>query len=243
MSLGLPKAILFDMGDTLIHEDPPDFEAGTRVLLEIGRNPRGAAAEDILALASELTDGLLAAREASLMEFSCMGLQRLLYDRFGVTFDQSPLDVEHLFRRTAFHSTVAPGIEPVLEDLANRGIRRAVLSNSIFTAATLEHDLEHLGLRHWFEFVMASVDYCIRKPHPALFLAAAGRLDLPPGSIWFAGDHWECDIGGAHKAGMPAVWYNPARKPCPGQPKPAFQVHAWEEFPALLNEPERESTD
>jgi len=229
-----PKAMLFDMGDTLIVEKEPDFQSGARRLLELAANPRGIEKAEVLESSRELTKWLLEARATAMLEFSCKAMQRLIHDRYGMTFSMSPQEVELEFRRASFHSTEAPGIRRVLAALDESGIRRAVLSNSIFTQATLEHELERLGLLAGFEFVMASVDYGVRKPHPALFLAAAGRLGLDAPEVCYAGDNWDCDMSGAGAVGMQTVWYNPSGRSCPGPSSPTVEVHSWDEFLEVL---------
>jgi sugar-phosphatase len=40
--------------------------------------------------------------------------------------------------------------------------------------------LEHFGLRHYFALVHSAEDEAWGKPHPAVFLTAAAKLDVPP---------------------------------------------------------------
>ncbi len=230
----LPKAMLFDMGDTLIHEQRPDFRAGTERLISLAHNPRQVASEEVLGYAAELGECLLAGRDSSLMEFSCIGFHNLLFHRFGMTFNLSPAQVETEFRRTAFHSTLAPGIDNVLRHFNAQGVRCAVLSNAIFLAATLEAELMELGLRPYFEFVMSSAEYCLRKPHPLLFRTAVGRLGLSAQDVWYAGDHWDCDMLGAASIGMPTLWYNSAGKQCPDGLRPTLEISSWTRYLEML---------
>ena len=58
-------------------------------------------------------------------------------------------------------SVVKGAIEAVAR-LAERGIRRAVISNSTFTSATLEWQLDALGFAELFEFVMSSGDFVVQ---------------------------------------------------------------------------------
>lgn len=84
----------------------------------------------------------------------------------------------------------------------------AIVSNCSSSGRTLEHELAKHRLAGFFRFVMASSDYGVRKPHPGLFSAAAGKLGLEAKDIWFVGDRLEFDVTGARAAGMPAVWFN-----------------------------------
>src|SRR5207253_1972933 len=85
----------------------------------------------------------------------------------------------------------APGIREALVDLRRRGIPAGVVSNAIYRGETLRRELDRHGLGDAFGFVMTSADYAVRKPHPFLFEAAAAKLGLPVGEVWFAGNSLE----------------------------------------------------
>jgi FMN phosphatase YigB (HAD superfamily) len=101
------------------------------------------------------------------------------------------------------------GVPGMLEDLARRSIRRAVVSNSSFTADTIRRTLAGLGVLDRLEFVVSSADYGVRKPHPAIFEAALARLGLAAGEAWFAGDNVAYDLKGGLAAGMFTVLFRP----------------------------------
>ena len=108
-----------------------------------------------------------------------------------------------------------------------------VVSNCSWNEAVIVRDLERLGLIDRFTFVMASADYGIRKPHPAFFQAAAGRIGLEPEQLWFVGDAIEYDVAGARGVGMTAIWYNILDRK-PGAAQPDATVDGWPQFVSLL---------
>jgi putative hydrolase of the HAD superfamily len=96
-----------------------------------------------------------------------------------------------------------PGMVDLARDLAARGVRVAVLSNS---EGRLRELLEEIGIADAFAAVIDSGRVGIEKPDRRIFdhtlevLGAAG-----PGI--HIGDSWPADVAGALGAGWRAVWY------------------------------------
>ena len=107
-----------------------------------------------------------------------------------------------------------------------------MISNAAITGATLLGQLEELGFKNRFEFVMSSGDYGVRKPHPLIFQTAARRLQLETEAVWYVGDSYKHDVEGALAAGMTPVWYNADSSTARRSDVRTF--HRWEEFSALI---------
>jgi putative hydrolase of the HAD superfamily len=91
---------------------------------------------------------------------------------------------------------------PVLDRLAARGMRLAVISN---WDERLRDLLRGLDLDVRFETLVVSCEVGHPKPHPAIFAEAATRLGLPPAQILHIGDSAEADLHGARDAGFAAL--------------------------------------
>ena len=85
----------------------------------------------------------------------------------------------------------------------------------------------------YFEFVISSADYGIRKPHGVIFLSAVSKLSLKPSEVWYVGDSLERDILGANQCQMPAIWYNRQQQEHGGIARPEAEVRSWEEFTVM----------
>ena len=232
------RGVLFDLGGTLLRELNFDRRAGRARVLEIANNPKKATLADYGAVADEFQTTVYANREDALLEFSVLAFGRLVYERLGLTFDIPPEDVELEFWNAAVRMEPQPGVGEMLETLHSAGILLGVVSNSVFSGYTLSKEIEKHGLLERFQFVISSADYSIRKPHRAIFLAAAAKLGLDPDEIWFAGDTLRQDIVGAMDAGMTAVWYNPGGASA-GAYTPDVEIRHWDEFPERLGVPTR----
>lgn len=94
-----------------------------------------------------------------------------------------------------------PGVVGTLSQLARRGVRLAVLSNSPGSADDVASQLERLGLAGRFEVVLSSADLGVAKPMPECYQAAIDALDLPTDTIGFVG-HEALELAGAGLAGL-----------------------------------------
>ena len=76
--------------------------------------------------------------------------------------------------------------------------------------------IQALGLRELMDVILISEAEGLRKPDPALFLRAAGRLNVAPAHCLFVGDSPVADILGAGAAGMRTAWF-PNGQSWPGE--------------------------
>jgi FMN phosphatase YigB (HAD superfamily) len=92
-----------------------------------------------------------------------------------------------------------PGVIATLTQLTARGVRLAVLSNTV--ADDLSVQLDRLGVAGRFEIVLSSRELGVAKPTPACYQAVIRALDLPEGEIGFVG-HDTFELAGAGLAGL-----------------------------------------
>jgi HAD superfamily hydrolase (TIGR01549 family) len=228
-----PRAVFFDMGGTLLQQVQWEPAAGTRAVLDLAVSGHAATPDKVDELVQLLDADLGARREASMMEVSPWAVQRLVYERLQVRFNVSPDEVEAAFLRAAWAWKPTHGIHDALSELRKLGIPMAVISNSAFSTQALSRELDEHGLGQFFEFTMSSADYVLRKPHPALFHTAAGKLNVSREHAWYVGDSCQYDVVGARAAGMTAILYDPAGTADQGT-KPDAVVTTWADLTALV---------
>jgi putative hydrolase of the HAD superfamily len=228
-----PKAILFDMGGTLVDDRDFDLVRGTARLLAHAVDTRGLSPETVGTEAERLFADLMPARDACGLELPCRCFQKLLYDRLGITFGIGPAEMEREFWCGAARQRPQPGIAEALGAIAAAGIRMGVVSNTMFSGEVIAEDIGRQGLLGFFEVVISSADYGVRKPRPLLFEMALKRMGVEAADAWYAGDRPEFDVAGAHAAGLTAILYDPAGK-APPDPAPDATLRAWRELPVLI---------
>ncbi|HET9624699.1 MAG TPA: HAD-IA family hydrolase [Kofleriaceae bacterium] len=96
-----------------------------------------------------------------------------------------------------------PGMVDLARELAARGVRVAVLSNSEGRLAEL---LAEIGIGDAFAAVIDSGRVGIEKPDRRIFDHALAALGAT-GSGIHIGDSWPADVAGALGAGWRAIWY------------------------------------
>ena len=209
-----PRGVLFDYGGTLVEEVGFDARAGVDLMLmHLTARPRSLGVADVLARVERVTREVSARRDAFQIEAPWPAVTRLIYDYFGVVFDQPLSELELQFWDATVTTRPMPGVREALVALAELGLPLGVVSNSSFRGAVIRHELAKHDLAGPLAVVVASADYAVRKPNPLLFETAAALLDVPPAEIWFVGDRLDTDVAGARAAGMVTVWLRPPNDP------------------------------
>ena len=107
--------------------------------------------------------------------------------------------LDHYDHRLLAHTKPYEGIAAMLEGIAARGIRRAVLTNKPQEAA--ERVLAGLDLARWFDAGVVGAEAAFaRKPDPAGLAALADRAGVPIGAVLLVGDGGQ-DVETARRAG------------------------------------------
>ncbi|MCP4170796.1 MAG: HAD family phosphatase [Fuerstiella sp.] len=104
-----------------------------------------------------------------------------LKDLSGITDDIADLKQEtrDLFAEIAEnHLHVMPGLLSLLAEVERRKIPKAVATSS--PRDYMSHLLEKFQLLHRFQVTLAAEDVTEGKPHPEIYLAATGLLDVSP---------------------------------------------------------------
>jgi putative hydrolase of the HAD superfamily len=103
--------------------------------------------------------------------------------------------------------TFYPDTRPLLDALHQR-VRLGVITNG-------NAEVSRLGLEHYFDFSLSAMEVGAAKPSHLVFDTAVHRAGAPPAHIVHVGDDVECDVVGAARAGMQAVWLNRDGSPWP----------------------------
>ena len=94
------------MAGTLLRRSRWEPELGTRDVLALASNPNGITASQVDEAVRLLAEDLKERRESSWMEVSPWAIQRLVYERLGISFEFSPHEIEAVFLRAARSWTV-----------------------------------------------------------------------------------------------------------------------------------------
>lgn len=106
----------------------------------------------------------------------------------------------------AFH--VYPDVPPVFEELQQRGVPMAIMSNWDYQIVAI---MDELGLGRYVEFVLSSSAVGREKPAPEFFLVGLERVcqlhpHLKASDCLYIGDTFDNDVLGAQQIGMRPLW-------------------------------------
>jgi HAD superfamily hydrolase (TIGR01509 family) len=201
------RAVLFDVGETLVHP-APSFPA----LFTQGLERQGHVRDegDVLAASAVVLERFSAAsreREAwTLSPEASRAFWIDVYERMLVSLE---LPSTNGLRETLYEAFTDLGnyalfddVRPTLASLRRRGLTAGIVSNF---EAWLEDLLVHLEVREEFPVRVISGLEGMEKPDPAIYAFALDRLGLPADQVAFVGDNPEFDIDPPVALGMTAV--------------------------------------
>jgi len=124
------------------------------------------------------------------------------------------------------------GAATALDELEQRGVRLALVSNVPLPGALYRTVLERHGLARHFRTFRFSYDRGSRKPSPAMLRSALRALRVAPGRALMVGDRRSRDVAAGRTAGVTTVW---VRSEDGGGPPPEHEIVALAELPGLLD--------
>ncbi|HET7767139.1 MAG TPA: HAD-IA family hydrolase [Chloroflexota bacterium] len=205
-----PRALFFDVGDTLVYPHPPSEE----IIAAVCRDAGFAVTEAQVAAAEAATGPRLIERQASggeLYSISMENSRRFWTWVYAQIFTQLGVPEPHhtaLAERLHAHFNAIetwrlyPDAIPTLEALQPRrhaGLKLGIISN---WEDWLEALLTHLDVARYFDFAIISATIQLEKPDPAIFHAALDRAGVRPHEAVHIGDSVHADVEGALGVGV-----------------------------------------
>lgn len=234
------KAAVFDLGGTLLDFAKPEslttlrmgFRSGYDHLTErrpamppFARYRRTLESRMLLAyLWSRLTGG----------ELDPMVELNAAHRRLDIDLDEGSLAdlAKAVYAPTKAIARAAPGSASTLAELARRGYKLAVVSNTVAPPPGLDDHLDAEGLLEFFPIRVYSCVVGVPKPNPRIFTEALNQLNVPANQAVYIGDKPRIDVKGARRVGMMTVLRVPPSQPVPSGPRPD---HLIRDIPELLD--------
>jgi len=232
------EAVTFDFWETLFgFLSPEELEEVRRIRVESFSRILEIPPQEVEKAFRQVVAEMNSEREASGLEVPLEEVIRRTALRLGK--ESAPLDLlEDVYVKAVFERLPGPmpGAMEVLEELKKRGIKLAIISN------TIHGQIERALLRHYkvhdmFKVLLFSSEVRFRKPRPEIFRMALYHMGVPSEGALHVGDTPEADVIGALKAGMGAVHYDPQGKGYPQDlPKPHYAISHLSEVLDLVRE-------
>lgn len=233
-------ALLFDLDGTLL-DGSAAGRALTRTCQLVAASAQGLAAglttEDLLDANQEVWEGFwpeLEDRWPLMLEGAAVATEVWLQTLAACdSADESLLDLavrtHRRLERESFR--LFDDVLPTLGVLKRSGIGLALVTNG---AADVQRDkVDALGLVDWLDAIVISSEVGTAKPDRRLFDRALEELAVRRGNVWHVGDNLITDVGGAQRAGIPAVWLNRlGLTRAQDQPQPDLEIRSLHELVA-----------
>jgi len=137
---------------------------------------------------------------------------RHMLDAVGIQGDLDPL-VEELGRRFAGVDMVyrcPDTTRRTLAELRRKGYRLGIITNRE-DPERFNAQIDEIGLRCYFEWLVVAGEAGVSKPDPAIFQLALERAGVTAEQAVYVGDNYWADVVGAERAGLRAVLLDPYR--------------------------------
>jgi putative hydrolase of the HAD superfamily len=129
------------------------------------------------------------------------------------------------------HFVLYDDVTPVLQELAARGIKVGLISNSHRCLASFQQHFELHGL---IAGALSSSEHGYLKPHPSIFTAALKLMDVSAGESVMVGDSLAHDIEGARAVGMRGILVQRSAAGCAAAPADVPVIRDLSELAAHL---------
>ncbi|MFT5284454.1 MAG: REG-2-like HAD superfamily hydrolase [Planctomycetota bacterium] len=197
------EALFFDVGRTLLTEEPSRFE----IYAEAARSRGHDLTEDAMKRVMRTANQEVAASDGGAYRYTDAWFRTYIHRIFCQDLGLPPqvLDeltnelLERFSNPTTFR--IFPGAHELLGELKEHGLKLGVISNWGERLVAL---LERCELRSYFDVVLCSAAEKMEKPNPDLFHLALERVGASAANAVHIGDH-PVEDGGAQAIGMDYV--------------------------------------
>lgn len=214
-------AVIFDLGDTLVHLKLPanDEEYSalyTRVCRAVStRFPAEAAglSADLLRnvggrIGQQIAQSYTPEMAERLRERDALTMFRETMAEFAPDFHPSDALLRFLIAaegQAIYRPQLAAGAVETLRGLRERGLRTGLCSNYFGLPEAARANVFRIGLLEHLDQTVFSCEVGWRKPDPAIYQAICRKLAVRPGECLFVGDRLVEDVRGPQQLGMRAA--------------------------------------
>ena len=214
--MALPRAILFDLDDTLIRAYAQPEDAWRRLLhvfaCHLDAHDNGAIERIRIAIMDEARVFWSERAAAAKWRLDIAGARRLSVRRglarLGVADEVLADRIADAFtemRRAEYR--LYPDAHATVDALRRAGVKLALVTNG--GAETQREKIVRFELTHRFEHIQIEGEFGMGKPELDVYRHALERLGVAAGDAWMVGDNYEWEVVAPQQLGMCGIWYDP----------------------------------
>lgn len=233
------QAILFDLGNTLVHFDAPwpdTFQEMADTLLQ-SLKKAGISIDEADRFSQDFYQRLIINEPQQENGYKQVSATHNLIDLLkGYGFlEPDPRVVNHALRQmfeiAEKYWTVENDTIQTLLALKSHGYRLAIISNAE-DAVNVQQIINNANIRDFFEVIIDSASYGFAKPGSAIFNEVLGKMHIDPSNSVMVGDRLDTDILGANQMNIRSVWIT-RRSRFSGKPLPHESMKPWKTIDSL----------
>jgi putative hydrolase of the HAD superfamily len=222
--MALPKAILFDLDDTIISAYSQQGRAWIAVSEEFAEalkplTPDEFAAAVVAAAQAFWADPALHKTRrldmvSSRREVVRLGVRELeAAGRPGLSEDLIVRIADRftVFREERMH--LFDGAESTLKALRRAGVKLALVTNG--AAEFQRAKIDRFRLKPFFDHIQIEGEHGFGKPEEAAYRHALAALGVEPHEAWMVGDNLEWEVAAPQRLGIFAIWHDHAAEGLP----------------------------
>ncbi len=208
-----PKAVIFDLGSTLIEYEFSSWnELGTKCALNTWKFMKKEGFnvpddEEYVKRFNQIKERYRQHALDSLEEWTIPEVAVKIFENLDIEYNEILIDKyfqsfyklidEMLY---AYDDTVE-----TLTKIKERFPVVGLVSNTIFPEETHINELKKFGINSFLDFKIFSSTFGLRKPHADIFYHAANMAGYAPAECVYIGDRYKEDIVGPKNIGMAAI--------------------------------------
>ena len=223
------RGVLFDLGDTLVTQEPlvgspSNREGAAQVAEALGRLTDDAPTAEQLTdpLGETLQEALAASYQGECAVPDARRVFVEVLDRFDLEAPSELIDLllPMYFGPHYARMTVDPHAVRTLGLLRRAGVRTAIMGNLIDGEELLIERLQAFDLPRQVDALVLSTESGWMKPHPVAYREALRRIEMPADAAVMVGDDLEFDVRVPQALGLRAIWLrrDASRDPAPVTP-------------------------
>ena len=214
MSKPRPRAILFDLDDTILEYDSSADRVWRSVVAEFAGGTAGLDIERFTAALNEYREWYWGDPERHRrgrldLPLARREVVRGTFDLLGVAAPAMADEIADAYSvQRELVVSPFPGAIETLNHVRAKGIRMALVTNG--TSAMQRGKIERFGLESYFDYILIEEEFGAGKPDERVYLHAIEQLDTSPSESWMVGDNLEWEVATPQRLGIFSIWVDSA---------------------------------
>ncbi len=215
----LPKALFFDLDDTIISFDAGSEPAWVTVCDEFCKKYGSYDPEILLGAINEYRKWFWSDKERHRIGRNNMNEARRdivagAFERLSFNNREHAFEIaDNYSRLRLLNLELFPKAAETLESLRKLELRLALITNG--DSYSQRYKIEKFDLEKYFDLILVEGELGFGKPDPRVYEKALCDMGVLPGDVWMIGDNLDWDVASPQKLGIFSIWVDFKHKGLP----------------------------